>query len=174
MKTFLPKRPCVPIAIRDTGAKGWGVFADSIIPQGTHVFTLTGTRADYDAIRELVASGRLRNDDPLHIDEGIFLIIDSLSNLFNHSCDPNLGVRRKGELFALREILPGEEMCYDYSTTVPPGWTSADWSMECSCGSTMCRRILGDVLTLPAERLQFYRQNGALTDHVLSHLPPSA
>jgi SET domain-containing protein len=57
MKPFLPSRPQVPIAIRDSGAKGWGVFADSSIPQGTHIFTLTGERTDYDTICELVDSG---------------------------------------------------------------------------------------------------------------------
>ena len=169
-----PTRPQVPITIRDTSAKGWGMFAESSIPQSTHIFTLTGERTDYDTICELVDSGKLRNDDPLHIAEDHFLVLDSLSNLFNHSCDPNLGVRRAGELFALRDILPGEELCFDYSTTVPPGWTSADWSMECRCGSAMCRKILGDVLTLPAGRLEFYQQAGALTDHVLRHLCPSA
>jgi hypothetical protein len=174
VKQFLPNRPQVPIAIRDSGAKGLGIFSESSILQGTHLFTLTGERTDYDTICQLVDSGRLRNDDPLHIAEDNFLVLDSLSNLFNHSCDPNLGVRRDGELFALRDILPGEELCYDYSTTVPPGWSSADWSMECRCGSTMCRGILGDVLTLPAGRLEFYQQAGALTDHVLHNLPSSA
>ena len=173
MKSFLPNRPQVPIAIRDSGAKGLGVFADSPILQDTHVFTLTGQTTDYDTICQLVDSGRLRNDDPLHIGEGIFLVLDSLSNLFNHNCDPNLGVRRDGELFTLRDIQPGEELCFDYSTTVPPGWSSADWSMECRCGTTICRGILGDVLTLPAARLEFYQQAGALTDHVIQHLPPS-
>jgi uncharacterized protein len=171
---FLPNLPQVPIDIRNSGAKGLGVFANSPIPQGTHVFTLTGQTTDYDTICQLVDSGRLRNDDPLHIGEGIFLVLDSLSNLFNHGCDPNLGVRGDGELFTLRDILPGEELCYDYSTTVPPGWSSADWSMECRCGSAMCRGILCDVLTLPAGRLEFYRRKGALTNHVLHHLLPTA
>lgn len=174
MKPFLPNRPQVPIAIRNTGAKGWGIFADALISHGTHIFTLTGERTDYDTICELVDSGKLRNDDPLHIGEDHFLVLDSLSNLFNHCCDPNLGVRRERELFALRDILPGEELHFDYSTTVPPGWSSADWSMECRCGSAICRKILGDVLTLPPGRLEFYQQAGALTDHVLRHLPPSA
>jgi SET domain-containing protein len=172
MKPFLPIRPQVPIAIRDTDGKGLGVFAGCRIAQGKHVFTFTGERTDYDTVTRLVESGQLRNDDPLHIAEDHFLVLDSLSNLFNHSCDPNLGVRGDGELFALRDILPGEELCFDYSTTVPPGWTSADWSMECRCGSAICRGILGDALTLPAERLEFYRHAGALTDHVLHHLPP--
>jgi hypothetical protein len=60
-----------------------------------------------------------------------------------------------------------------YSTTVPPDWSSADWSMECRCGTTMCRGIPGDVLTLPAGRLEFYQRKGAQTNHVLQHLPPS-
>lgn len=174
MSLFLPETPNVPIAIRSTAEKGWGVFADSQIEKGNRVFVLTGQRIENDHLCELVDAGKLRNDDPLHIGEGMYLILDSLSNLFNHSCDPNLGIRGVGELFALRNILQGEELCLDYSTTVPPGWSSADWSMECHCGSAMCRRVLGHVLTLPAERLEFYRSNHALTDHVLHHLSPSA
>lgn len=170
MNLFLPETPNGPISIRITDKKGWGVFADALILHKQRVFKLTGQTTDYDTICALVDSGKLRNDDPLHIGEGIFLILDSLSNLFNHSCDPNLGIRGEGKLFALRDIMPGEELCYDYSTTVPPGWSSADWSMECHCGSAICRKILGDVLTLPAERLHFYQQSGALTDHVLHHL----
>lgn len=54
VKSFLPNSPQVPIAIRDSGAKGLGVFADSHIPQGTHVFTLTGQTTDYDTICQLV------------------------------------------------------------------------------------------------------------------------
>jgi hypothetical protein len=131
---------------------------------------LTGQQIAHDSLCRLVGDGRLRNDDPLHVDEGIYLILDSLSVLFNHSCDPNLGIRGEGELFALRDIMPEEELCYDYSTTVPPGWTSADWSMECNCGSRICRNILGDVLTLPADRLDFYRNHHALTNLVLNSL----
>jgi hypothetical protein len=168
---FIPaSRPLVPICIRDCGEKGWGVFSDGFIDAGAHVFTLTGQKVDNETLCELVDSGRLRNDDPLHIGEGVFLILDSLSNLFNHSCDPNVGMRDEGVLFALRGILPAEELCYDYSTTVPPGWSSADWSMECQCGSPICRGILRDVLSLPVERLEFYQQKGALTDYVMRAL----
>lgn len=170
MNPFLPSDPLIPIAIRDAGVKGWGIFSDYHITQGTHVFVLTGQRIENQTLCQLVDSGKLRNDDPLHMDEGMYLILESLSNLFNHSCDPNLGIRGVGELFALRDIQPCEELCYDYSATVPPGWSSADWSMECNCGSPICRRILGDVLTLPAARLEFYQTNGALTDHVFHHL----
>jgi hypothetical protein len=57
----------------------------------------------------------------------------------NHSCDPNAGFTT-GEpvLFALRDIPAGQEICWDYSTSIAePGW-----SLECRCGSPKCRRTI--------------------------------
>lgn len=54
----------------------------------------------------------------------------------NHSCAPNTYLRIVGhrvELYALRTILPGEELTCDYGETQHAG------AMPCRCGATPCR-----------------------------------
>ncbi len=66
--------------------------------------------------------------DATHLDE---------TELFNHSCDPNTGVKGQIVLVARRPILPGEEICFDYDTTeitaVP---------FVCQCRSPQCRGLI--------------------------------
>ena len=42
-------------------------------------------------------------------------------------------------LFALKDILPGEEICYDYNFSL----FNTDQGQECKCGSKDCRGIIG-------------------------------
>ena len=53
----------------------------------------------------------------------------------NHSCNPNSGFGANRTLVATREILPGEEITLDYSTTE----ADPEWRMQCTCGSPVCR-----------------------------------
>jgi hypothetical protein len=58
----------------------------------------------------------------------------------NHSCDPNAWPAGPDDprLVARRPIVPGDEVTSDYVF-----WTdSAEWRMECRCGSELCRRTL--------------------------------
>src|SRR5262249_6805006 len=58
-------------------------------------------------------------------------------DFLNHSCEPNLGfVKGSLTLYALRRIEPGEELVFDYSTTMnEPGWL-----IRCRCRTLSCRR----------------------------------
>jgi SET domain-containing protein len=56
------------------------------------------------------------------------------SNYMNHSCDPNCWYEGNA-LVARRDILPGEEITYDYCTDT----TARDWGFACSCGAPCCR-----------------------------------
>ncbi len=49
----------------------------------------------------------------------------------NHSCSPNSCFGPNRTLYAMREILPGDEITLDYSTTE----ADPDWRMQCTCGS---------------------------------------
>lgn len=53
----------------------------------------------------------------------------------NHSCSPNAGMRGDRTLIALREILPGEEICYDYAMTDDSDYRQ----FPCLCGVSECR-----------------------------------
>lgn len=63
----------------------------------------------------------------------------------NHSCEPNAGVVDDTVLIALRDIAPGEEITFDYSTTMSEQLET----MQCLCGQATCRRVIGDFHDLP-------------------------
>lgn len=73
----------------------------------------------------------------------------------NHSCNPNCGIRN-GVLVALRNIIEGEEIAYDYSTTMDERY----WTMACRCGAAACRGIVDDFRTLPEELRRQYLSLG--------------
>ena len=99
-----------------------------------------------------------RIDDPLQVGMRTYLDLDELSRAINHSCDPNAGLRRRSELFALRDIHRHEEVTYDYSTTIAP----TVWFMKCACGSGNCRSVIADLRSIPSDQLRRYKRSGAL------------
>ncbi|HOS41946.1 MAG TPA: SET domain-containing protein, partial [Spirochaetota bacterium] len=60
------------------------------------------------------------------------------ANFMNHSCDPNCWYDANDTLTARRDILPGEEITYDYATDS----TDRDWGFSCCCASASCRGSL--------------------------------
>lgn len=87
-------------------------------------------------------------------------------NFVNHSCDPNTAVYINGNisLYAIKKIKAGEEITFDYSTTMDEGGV---WEMECFCGSINCRGIIRDFKFLPEETKTRYIAIGIVPDFVL-------
>ena len=74
----------------------------------------------------------------------------------NHSCNPNAGIRGDNELFALKKIREGEELTYDYSTTMWEDqvkikkWLRLPlWVLRCKCNEDNCRKMIGQFYDLP-------------------------
>ena len=61
----------------------------------------------------------------LQIGVNRYLDLDEPGRLVNHSCDPNAAIREELLLVAIRDIQIGEEIRFDYSTTISDGWTRA-------------------------------------------------
>lgn len=156
--------------IKETGKYGLGVFANSKINTGEIITILKGERASEAYCEKKVEEGLLNNDDPLQIEKDYYLILDHTSHAFNHSCTPNAGLRGESTLFALSDILPGEEITYDYSTTVGPENFTFTTMNNCLCGSIKCRKILGNVLSIPKDNLNFYFKKGAIQNYILNEL----
>ncbi|KAE9547183.1 hypothetical protein FO519_009605, partial [Halicephalobus sp. NKZ332] len=70
--------------------------------------------------------------------ENIIIHEQSEERYMNHSCDPNLSWIDDDTVIANRDIQPGEEVTYDYSTTE----VTLPLTMECHCGSSDCRKIV--------------------------------
>lgn len=99
-----------------------------------------------------------------------YIVPDFPFYLSNHSCDPNCGINHKMELFALKEIKAGEELCWDYSTSM----MERHWTMACNCGSPMCRHNITDFDLLPLEVKDKYLHMGILMPFIKEFLygPP--
>lgn len=146
---------------------GRGVFATKPITKGAVIVPMKGKEYPWDEVEKLIKKGKVRLDDPFQIGEDDFILLEPLPLLFNHSCEPNAGINKKRELVALRTIQPGEEICYDYSATV---CTHSSWVMRCKCDSVVCRRKVGNVLTVPPTLLKKYKAKGLLSAFIRSEL----
>lgn len=59
-------------------------------------------------------------------------------DLLNHSCEPNCGLLGQMLLVAMRDITPGEELCFDYAMC-----DASDYDeFRCLCGQPACRGIV--------------------------------
>ena len=81
----------------------------------------------------------------------------------NHSCEPNAGLIDGTCLIALRQIRPGEEIRFDYSTSLLERF----WTLECQCGSPKCRGIVGDFDQLPVKIQQEYLRAGIVQSFIV-------
>ncbi len=86
--------------------------------------------------------------------------------LVNHSCAPNAGIRNDRDLVALRDISPGEEIRYDYSTTMD----EKSFTMRCRCGAPSCRRVVTDFSELPTDVQEYYLRRGLVMSFIITRL----
>jgi SET domain-containing protein len=149
-------------SLRDTGQYGIGVYAKKDFVKNESVHKLNGEKLKLEQIVHRIVQGRENEDDILQIGIRTYYDLDALSRSINHSCNPSTGVRGTSELFALRDIKSGEQITYDYSTTVAP----TDWLMLCKCGEKNCRKRIGDIRSIPKKQLAWYVERGALQNYM--------
>lgn len=150
----------VSVSIRPSLINGLGSFADQDIPKGTLILTLTG--------KPFPKKHVVSSDDPLQIDANTYLDLDFASKMINHCCEPSAGIRNRSDLYALRDIQRGEEITYDYSTTI--GTDDHISNMPCACESRLCRKVIGNVMSIGQDRLNYYRQLDALPQFICDEL----
>lgn len=152
---------------RNSSISGNGTFVTEYVRAGEFIKKLTGESIPVSKIVEACEARGISWDDPLQIDEDIYLILDINSTTFNHSCDPNVCLRNQSDLYALKDIQANEELVFDYSTTEG---INIPWHMPCACGSKHCRKMVGNVLSIPKQTLVKYIQSNALQNHILRQL----
>lgn len=124
---------------------GHAVFARRSIRAGELLAVFGG---DVVPGAELSRAGPALRRLSLQIDEDLYVVsgVEGPGDWFNHSCEPNAGLRGQLSLVALRPIKRGEEVCYDYAMS---DGTSYD-EFPCACGASLCRhRVTGDDWRLP-------------------------
>lgn len=163
------------VKVEHSPIAGVGVFAIQDIPKGTVVHRMVGDVATLDELSVRVQAGAEATSDPFQIDDDLFLDLEETSRSFNHSCSPNVYVRGHNELVALRPISKGEEITYDYSTTMKYDAEKILalghelWTCVCLCGAEQCRGIIDEFKTLPQERQEYYVTHRYLPDFMLRH-----
>ncbi len=152
---------------------GEGVFTNGLIPKNTEVLVFKGELFHDDEIDEFSSDHYLQIDSSLYIGPS-----GMLDDYVNHSCDPNCGLldfasgmaiynnkthQNSGiSLISIKDIQPGEEITFDYSTSI-----DSEWTMECNCNSSNCRKTIGSFKNLSEDKRAFYINKHMVLSYLL-------
>jgi hypothetical protein len=125
---------------------GWGLFATQQIAAGELLTMWGGRVVTSEQLEDIPVEMQTHG---IQVTEDLYLvpvIHGDPADMFNHSCNPNAGMDSAISLVALREIQPGEEICFDYAMS-----DSSDYDeFECHCKTDHCRgRVTGRDWQLP-------------------------
>jgi hypothetical protein len=135
----MSKQPSSFLASRLEGrpkadGSGNGIFALKPIHQGELIAVFGGIVYEWDTFIHLPDRERSLC---IQVEDRHFLVPRPIGegDYVNHSCNPNAGLSGQIALVAMRDIRPGEEVCFDYAMcdTMPYD------EFECSCGEADCR-----------------------------------
>ncbi len=150
-----------------TTKKGKSVFANRDYGKGEFIIEFRGRRYSMDEYKKRLNP---KNNHFLQIDADVYLgPTRTADNYINHSCDPNSGIRMidgKVLLHAIKAIKRGDEISFDYSTSMAEEY----WEMDCTCGSRLCRKRVRDFKYLPDEIREKYISLGIVPDFILKKL----
>jgi uncharacterized protein len=126
------------LSVKKSPLHGVGCFATVRFPKGSSIAEYAGERITYkEAVRRMTRHGGERISE-LHADCYIDGSVNGNDTQYiNHSCEPNTDafiIDGVMILFALKEILPGEEITVDYLNSFEHDRT------VCHCGAASCRQ----------------------------------
>lgn len=134
------------IELRKTPGRGEGIFATGSFQRGDTV--LTGV-----ILKKLDEN----HSHASQVGEHEFVFHAGLTTKFNHSCDPNCGIKLNEtgahDFVAIRPIVIGEETTFDYAMR---NFDVEYFPRKCLCGSAHCRGNITGWKTLPADRKEAY------------------
>jgi len=122
--------------VGNTSNIGKGLFAKKNIRKDEVIFIVKGKIKKGPYSRKFFKTG----PNWLSIEEKKWL---SPSNncpwrYINHSCNPNVGLKGKVTVVAMKNIKESEQLMIDYSITENDPY----WKMKCMCGQKNCRKII--------------------------------
>jgi uncharacterized protein len=135
------------LEVRESSIHGRGVYATEGIRKGKRIIEYKGRIVPWELASEQADGphtflfGLTNGKDVIDPDFG-----GNDARWINHSCEPNceaIEERNRVFIYALRAILPGEELFYDYGLEVDqPRTRKLEKEYECRCGSRGCRGTL--------------------------------
>ena len=157
---------CSSLFIKDTEV-GKGVFTNKDFKIGETVFEFQGG---------LFTSEELPN--PYSEVEGHYVQIDKnlymgpsggMDDFFNHSCDPNTGLKIIDNmvfLIVIKKIKTDDQITWDYSTTMDED----NWTMNYNCGYKNCRKIIRDFKYPPINIQKKYLKLKIIPKYILDNI----
>ncbi len=132
------------VKVSSSGINRRGIFALSPIKKDEIIAVWGGFIITEDEFDKL-SKKRFENIDDYatKIAEGFYLVSSRDGGLedddfFNHSCNPNAGIKGQIMIVAMKDIRRGDEITYDYAMT-DAGY---DYSFKCFCASKACRKTI--------------------------------
>lgn len=144
---------------------GLGVFANKNFKKGEIIFEFHGNFYSYE---EIPQSEEIENHC-VQIDKNLYLgPSGDIDDFFNHSCNPNAGLKiinknKKTLLVAIKKIKKGDEITWDYSTTMDEN----NWEINCNCGNKNCRGRIRDFKYLPLTVQKKYLKLKIVPEYIL-------
>ena len=134
------------VSVKASKIQGKGVFAEKSLQRGDEILEIDDSQVVEDE-STLTEEDWAYNADFF---DGKIVIMQEPERCINHSCDPNSYVKTIHEvrkLYALKNIVAGEEITYDYTLN-----GDNEGTFPCHCGAARCRKIYrGDYFKLPVE-----------------------
>lgn len=131
---------------------GLGLFAKRHFFGGEQLFIFSGPIISRS---EAILKGE-NEVNALQIAKDAYIDLEPPSVFANHSCAPNAGVQKDRIAIAIADIQEGQEITFDYSTTM----SEQRWTMKCLCGSSKCRGKVEDFHLLPDCLKRQYLERG--------------
>jgi uncharacterized protein len=146
-----------------SSADGKGLFAAQDIPSDTVLLKIE--KGKELSLAETLA---LKENESycLQIGADIYIALHYPFFLANHSCNPNCGINGKLEFFTSAPVSKGEELRWDYSTSM----LERSWTMKCNCGEKNCRKEISDFDQLPYPLQRAYIRRGIVMPFIIDLL----
>jgi uncharacterized protein len=141
--------------------RGKGIYSREYLPLSTRICSIEGRKINFSETLELADESYA-----LQVGFDVYIVPAFPFYLFNHSCDPNCGINYNLELITIRPVGEGEELNWDYSTSM----LERHWQMKCSCNAKNCRQQVADFDTLPLELQQRYLEMGIVLPYMLEEV----
>lgn len=141
---------------------GKGLFTTKPVAANTVLCTVTGPQLTFQQTIGLAE----RESHCLQIDVDQYILCDPPFLYSNHSCEPNCALNAQLQLVALRDLQKGEEVFWDYSTSM----LERHWTMKCSCNTQSCRHVITDFDFLPENLQVMYLEKGMVLPFIVAQL----
>lgn len=138
------------VIVRETEKYGKGVFVLLPIKKGEEIAAFDGPTYDYDY--EPWTDDLLSH--AIQFEQSKWRDSKGIARSINHSCEPNCGIKQLFKIVAMRDIVPGEEITWDYEMTENNYY---GWRMECKCGTPSCRKLIGRYDNMPQTVREKYK-----------------